>query len=686
MANAFKTRPDHDRIFIDDTNAFNLVSRKKAFDAILRESPQLARIFHALYKGDTNIWLRCEQDEWTTLLSEQGFVQGCVFGPFGFGFATLDVYKAVIDYLAGGDVDAFFGAYSDDAVISAAHDNATEAFEMYMLMGGPAGLHVNFSAGKTEVLLGRCGSLAEVNRRVRNYVDQGLPIDNIKIHPSDGGDADAYGYIHLGVPVGSEEYKANALRTLIDDFSTLASCVDDLKEPQEEWVFLLWVLRQKFPYWLRHMSPSITLPLAPLIENLLRDKFNPIVGTPVSDDQWEQASLPVKSGGFGLGKVTDTITAAFVANVQETKEHVRSKLPSAMYLDHIDDPPEEFQRARAQFQSREIDSFVGLYRDHKSRIAIAVESDGFDLESKYEDLLQTRKLQFTYSKILASQRAARYAVHVQRTGTPADMARLHSANGSFAGAWLFSVPKTKNSIIPTNAFRMSTRMRLGIPYSHLPTHCMCSQHKLIDNHGVHLFACNQFRSLLLNRHNAIQKDFKALAYSGGIRADDQRLTVFRAINNDDGKRPDMMLPGMGQQGNDLLLDFTIGHPTCATYVMRAADTPHYTLNLLHNNKNRKYLNRCTEIGASFMPMAFESFGAVSEDVMTVMSQLVCYAAENTSIPYSVLLSYWKKRISTTLQVQNARIIMMASAAILARTGRRDPAFDCNVLMETIHNY
>ena len=120
--------------------------------------------------------------------------------------------------------------------------------------------------------------------------------------------------------------------------------------------------------------------------------------------------------------------------------------------------------------------------------------------------------------------------------------------------------------------------------------------------------------------------------------------------------------------------------------MRAADTPHYTLNLLHNNKNRKYLNRCTEIGASFMPMAFESFGAVSEDVMTVMSQLVCYAAENTSIPYSVLLSYWKKRISTTLQVQNARIIMMASAAILARTGRRDPAFDCNVLMETIHNY
>ena len=74
------------------------------------------------------MWLRCEQDEWTTLSSQQGVVQGCVFGPFGFGFGTLDVYRSVIDHLTPHD-DAFFGAYSDDAVISAPHEEATEAFE-----------------------------------------------------------------------------------------------------------------------------------------------------------------------------------------------------------------------------------------------------------------------------------------------------------------------------------------------------------------------------------------------------------------------------------------------------------------------------------------------------------------------------------------------------------------------------
>ena len=41
-----------------------------------------------------------------------------------------------------------------------------------------------------------------------------------------------------------------------------------------------------------------------------------------------------------------------------------------------------------------------------------------------------------------------------------------------------------------------------------------------------------------------------------------------------------------------------------------------------------------------MPLAFESFGAVSEDVVKLMANLVSKAAEETKkVPYSVLLSY-----------------------------------------------
>ena len=88
-----------------------------------------------------------------------------------------------------------------------------------------------------------------------------------------------------------------------------------------------------------------------------------------------------------------------------------------------------------------------------------------------------------------------------------------------------------------------------------------------------------------------------------------------------------------------------------------------------------------------MPLAFfESFGAVSEDVVKLMANLVSKAAEVTKVPYSVLLSYWRKRISTTLQVHNARILMLSSAQILSRgSGRREEAFDCQALLESVHN-
>ena len=86
-----------------------------------------------------------------------------------------------------------------------------------------------------------------------------------------------------------------------------------------------------------------------------------------------------------------------------------------------------------------------------------------------------------------------------------------------------------------------------------------------------------------------------------------------------------------------------------------------------------------------MPLAFESFGAVSADTVTLIAKLVSKAAELSNIPYSVLLSYWRKRISTTLQVQNARILMLSATRILAKSGA-DEAFDMNALLESVHNH
>ena len=47
----------------------------------------------------------------------EGCIQGCVFGPFVFGFASKEAYDLVLEVLK--DIpDSFFGAYSDDSAIS----------------------------------------------------------------------------------------------------------------------------------------------------------------------------------------------------------------------------------------------------------------------------------------------------------------------------------------------------------------------------------------------------------------------------------------------------------------------------------------------------------------------------------------------------------------------------------------
>lgn len=682
MGHSFRTCPHHDRVYIDASNAFNQVDRRKAFEAMCTECPQLASVFHTLYGGATQVWLRAEDDDWTTMLAEQGCIQGCVMGPCVFGFATLEAYRAVTATLADCP-NSFFGAYSDDGCISAEHASALTALETYLREGEKCGLHVNFARGKTEVLLGACESDEEVTRRIDGFEAMGVPRENVHVHPANGGDEAAYGYIHLGVPVGSRAYQSNTLRSLVDDFAELSTLLRDLKNPQQEWVFTYWVLRQKFPFWLRHMCPSITTEVAPRIDHILRSALTPVVGRELEDTVWEQMCLPLKSHGFGLGHVADTISAAFVANQQETRGHVARKLPVlAAFMDHLD--PDADGDEQLEGPTAECREFGEVYRQHHRRIHLAARDTQVNLAERFDKALEGRKLQFLYSKILSGLRTASFERRVVERGIPAEKARVLSANGSMSGAWLLSVPKTRHSTMEPRAFQLSCQLRLGVPFRGQPNFCMCKRRAVVDRYGTHIFSCEKFRSLLKNRHDAIQNDLKALAQSGGIRADDRGLTVFRVIDEDDGKRPDLLLPGFEADGKDLLLDVTIGTPTCRTYVSRAARTPHHTLRQLHNRKLEKYVGRCTEIGASFMPMAFETFGAVSEEAMGVIGRLVTLASNITSIPYSVLFSYWKKRISTTLQVQNARILETAASTILSRTDRQDEAFDAHALMEQVH--
>ena len=696
-------RPDHDRIFIDASNAFNQISRRKAFAAACQELPQLATIIHCLYDSPTSIWMnKGTQGNWTTFLGKTGCIQGDPFGPLMFGLGTLDVYKNVINDLRDVE-DAFFGTYSDDGTITAPHDNAIEAFKIYETQGAECGLQINYAIGKTEVLLGYCTREEEVQERIAVYQNLGLPPENIHVHPGNNNDKrEDYGYVHLGIAVGTPEFKTKILEERISGLEKEAETLNLLKDPQQQWVFMLWVLRQKFSFHLRHYSPTITYYQSDRIDNLLRRTFTSIIGHEVDDDTWTQACLPIKNTGFNIGTVKNVIVAAFGANVQETREELRKKLPSAHYLDIIDIENGPFQDQMDDIPPIQHDIFTQIiwpYRGIKQVIKEAEEmvlmrernnQDNTQIgdqmttthsEQEGEDIKDKKNLQHAFTKKLSDHDLYNYLDWQRENNIPVHNARLLSSYGSMSGGWLLCIPKDKSSIITPEVFRTCCLLRLGLPIPSVPTFCYGCRDRT-DSLGTHLFSCTYYRQLLTQRHDAIIRDLKELASEAGVIARDKHLTIFRIADETDGQRPDLLLEKQGTNGRDLLLDITVSHPTCSSYVGRACKERGHTIRKKRKEKNNKYLKKCEDQGACFSPLPFESFGLAGKEVLDLVSSLVKKASESLNIDFALLLSYWKKRMSTTLQVYTAKFILEASVS-KRNPQRRQDIMD-SALLETYH--
>ena len=148
------------------------------------------------------------------------------------------------------------------------------------------------------------------------------------------------------------------------------------------------------------------------------------------------------------------------------------------------------------------------------------------------------------------------------------------------------------------------------------------------------------------------------------------------------QRPDLLLEKQGTNGRDLLLDITVSHPTCGSYVGRACKERGHTIRKKRKEKNNKYLKKCEDQGACFSPLPFESFGLAGEEVLDLVSSLVKKASESLNIDFALLLSYWKKRMSTTLQVYTAKFILEASVS-KRNPQRRQDIMD-SALLETYH--
>jgi hypothetical protein len=70
----------------------------------------------------------------------------------------------------------------------------------------------------------------------------------------------------------------------------------------------------------------------------------------------------------------------------------------------------------------------------------------------------------------------------------------------------------------------------------------------------------------------------------------------------------------------------------------------------------------------FLPLALELHGVISDTFKKIFRRLAAEVSENNDIPYCIAVSYWQKRMSTTLQLMNAPILRSTQVKISKRLG------------------
>jgi hypothetical protein len=156
-----------------------------------------------------------------------------------------------------------------------------------------------------------------------------------------------------------------------------------------------------------------------------------------------------------------------------------------------------------------------------------------------------------------------------------------------------------------------------------------------------------------------------LGLHGAVRVIDSGLGQ---MMDRDGRKGDLLFPGHGRGNSDLVVDLTIGNATAQSYLEQSSYISKHVIGILETNKNTKYAAGYREMGVDFMPLAFEMHGAISDSFTKFFKKLIKSAAEVNDIHYCIMFSYWQKRMSTTMQKYNAKILHLSQNKIARVTG------------------
>lgn len=235
-----------------------------------------------------------------------------------------------------------------------------------------------------------------------------------------------------------------------------------------------------------------------------------------------------------------------------------------------------------------------------------------------------------------------------------------------SGAFLSAMPRPETSFT-SDEFKMACWARLLYPFPLISddTLCDCRRKVPLGKFGEHVAWC-AIEGNVNYRHNALCGHLKYLMQQGvPKRVISEPKNFYVNTSARDLRRPDLVVFGMQKYKSnkretykDVAVDVSVTYPLSKTALKNgSAMVAMSAAQATYNEKMKHYAGPSKERKIKFVPMIFESFGAIHHESERLLRHLLARASMLRGIPASTFHTYWYRRLSCTIQLINAQTIL-----------------------------
>lgn len=579
---AFVMREGSDNVLLklDIRNAFNCVERDIMLAEVRDLIPAIFPFLQQCYSIPSSLIY-----DGTIIVSQVGAQQGDPLGPLIF---SLAIHKTISSLQSPLNI-----WYLDDGTIGGSPESVERDVGLLFPALRALGLEVN----TTKCEFFPCSPAAlESSNRLASL------IPGMKI-------VDRGSLSLLGAPIFSEGV-GDALQAKTKTLASLAVHFRNLPAHVSLTLLRSCFSMPKLNYIIR-ATPTWKFPEEVLhFDETLKQILEEILNIYLSENQWCQASLPVRYGGLGVRRLRETGPLAFLASSYGVAELV------ALIL------PDNGDIIRVPYAEEALGVWSAL-------CPCADPPERPKLQRGWDDVL---------SKWLLCQ--------LREKSSGVVLAQLNAATRPESGAWLHALPSPHiGTLLDDDSLRVATALRLGCSVCE-PHICICGAS--VDANGHHGLSCTRSAGRR-PRHHALNELIRRALVSAEVPC----VLEPPGLSRLDGRRPDGLTLIPWQRGRCLLWDATCVSTFAACYLPATQQSAGAGAEAAAQSKHLKYA--CLESAYDFVPFAVETAGPWCSEAKKFVMDLGRRLREKGRDPRSG--SYLVQHISLAIQRGNAASIM-----------------------------